>query len=143
MYKRQAFSCHKSLLFLVNFFQDDTLDAPCKALSISDLIVFRVEQTATLKMIKTLVFRELRAAPQPKSKASIHNRGDAYTIRPPSLTTSEQVTSTISARHPPPHQSQLHTPHPTIATTSEPATSTASDYRNHAPTAVLRSSGSM
>ena len=72
-----AFSFHNSLLFLVNFFQDDTLGAPCKALSISGLTVFRVEQTATLKMIKTIVFRELRAAPQPKSKASIHNRGDA------------------------------------------------------------------
>ena len=103
-----AFSFHKSLLFLVNFFQDDTLGAPCKALSISDLTVFRVEQTATLKMIKTLVFRELRAAPKPKSKAknaSIRNRGDAY------------GDAYLSARHPSPCLSQLLPPHPTIATT--------------------------
>lgn len=98
--------------------------APCKALNISDLTVFRVEQTATLKTIKTLVFRELRAAPKSKSKAknaSIRNRGDAYgdayIIRTPSPTTSEQVTSTISDRPSLPHQSQLHPPHPTIATT--------------------------
>lgn len=87
---------------MVNFFQDDTLGAPRKVLSISDLTVFRVEQTATLKIIKTLVFRELRAAPQPKSKASIRNRGYAY----------------LSARHPPPRQSKLHLPYPT-------------DHRNH------------
>lgn len=85
--------------------------APCKALNISDLTVFRVEQTATLKTIKTLVFRELRVAPQPKSKVSIYNRGYAY----------------ISDRNHSPCQSQLHPPHPTIATTSEQVTSTISD----------------
>lgn len=69
-------------------------------------------------MIKTLVFRELRAAP------------GKQTIRTPSPTTSEQVTSTISDRPSQPHQSQLQPPHPT-------------DHRNQAPTAVLRSSGSM
>lgn len=86
---------------MVNFFQDDTLGAPYKALSISDLTVFRVEQTATLKMIKMLAFRELRAAPKSKSKASIRNRGYAY----------------LSDRNHSPCQSQLHPPHPTIATT--------------------------
>ena len=85
----------------------------------NQIAIFRVEQTATLKMIKTLVSRELRAAP------------GKQTIRTPSPTTSEQVTSTISDRPSQPHHSQLHPPHPTIATSSEPATSTASDHRNH------------
>ena len=38
-----AFSFHKSLLFLVNFFQDDTLGATYKFLKITILAVFRVD----------------------------------------------------------------------------------------------------
>ncbi len=47
-----AFSFHKSLLFLVNFFQDDTGCATRISLIISDLGIFRVVKTITLILVK-------------------------------------------------------------------------------------------
>ena len=63
------------------------------------------------------------------------------------LKTRQYVTAeTLTYLHAIPHHvraSYIYHIRPTIATTSEPATYTASDHRNHAPTAVLQSSGSM
>ena len=50
MHRPIAFSFHKSLLFLVNFFQDDTLGAARKALMLSKIVTFRVAKTPTLKV---------------------------------------------------------------------------------------------
>ena len=57
-----AFSFHKSLLFLVNFFQDDTLGVTRNWLCISILGDFRVVKIPTLKMVKCLLFSYLQVA---------------------------------------------------------------------------------
>ena len=57
-----AFSFHKSLLFLVNFFQDDTWGAARKSLIITALAVFRVVKIPTLKMPNSLLLSGLQVA---------------------------------------------------------------------------------
>ena len=57
-----VFSFHKSLLFLVNFFQDDTRGAARKLLIITALGIFRVAKTPTLKMPKLLLPSGLQVA---------------------------------------------------------------------------------
>ena len=57
-----SFRFHISLLFLVNFFQDDTLGAAHKLLIITALAVFRVVKIPTLKMPKYLLLSGLRVA---------------------------------------------------------------------------------
>ena len=59
-----AFSFHKSILFLVNFFQDDTLCATRILLDISDLGIFRVVKTTTLISAKQLIHSNLQVALQ-------------------------------------------------------------------------------
>ena len=49
-----AFSFHKSLLFLVNFFQDDTLGMERNHMAIKRLTIFRVCISITLKMVNYL-----------------------------------------------------------------------------------------
>lgn len=80
-------------------------------------------------MVKSLVFRELHAAPK-------NQKVKRQYITAETLTYPTDIPHHIRA-------SYIYHIRPTIATMSEPATSTASDHRNHAPTAVLRSSGSM
>ena len=57
-----SFSFHKSLLFFVNFFQDDTRGAARKLLIIIALAVFRVVKIPTLKMPKRLLLSGLQVA---------------------------------------------------------------------------------
>jgi len=57
-----AFSFHKSLLFWVNFFQDDIWGAVRKSLIITALAVFRVVKIPTLKMPKSLLLSGLQVA---------------------------------------------------------------------------------
>ena len=57
-----SFRFHKSLLFLVNFFQDDTRGATRKLLIITALGIFRVAKTPTLKMPKLLLPSGLQVA---------------------------------------------------------------------------------
>ena len=49
------------LLFLVNFFQDDTLGVEHKSLYYNQLTIFRVTGIATLKMVKSVIFTRLRS----------------------------------------------------------------------------------
>ena len=49
-----AFSFHTSLLFLVNFFQDDTLGMEHNHMAIKRLTIFRVVDMQTLKMVNYL-----------------------------------------------------------------------------------------
>lgn len=53
----------KKLLFLVNFFQDDTLGVERKSLYYNQLTIFRVSKTATLKMVKSVIYTRLRSTP--------------------------------------------------------------------------------
>ena len=57
-----SFRFHKSLLFLVNFFHDDTRGAVRKLLIITALGIFRVANIPTLKMPKHLLLRDLQVA---------------------------------------------------------------------------------
>ena len=57
-----AFSFHKSLLFWVNFFQDDTLGVTRNWLCVSVLGDFRVVEIQTLKIVKCLLLSYLRVA---------------------------------------------------------------------------------
>lgn len=47
-----AFGFHKSLLFFVNFFQDDTFCVVRKSQSTRDLAIFRVAVSITLNLAK-------------------------------------------------------------------------------------------
>ena len=53
-----AFSFHKSLLFLVNFFQDDTWGVARNNLVFSALSIFRVEGSVTLKMLNLFIVNQ-------------------------------------------------------------------------------------
>ena len=57
-----SFRFHKSLLFFVNFFQDDTRGAARKLLIIIALTVFRVVKIPTLKMPNYLLISGLLVA---------------------------------------------------------------------------------
>ena len=57
-----SFRFHKSLLFLVNFFQDDTRGAARKLLIITALTVFRVVKIPTLEIPKRLLLSGLQVA---------------------------------------------------------------------------------
>ena len=59
-----AFSFHKSLLFSVNFFQDDTWGVEHKSLFYNELAVFRVSKTSTLKTAYYLIANDLRTTPK-------------------------------------------------------------------------------
>ena len=57
-----SFRFHKSLLFLVNFFQDDIWGAVRKSLIITALAVFGIVKIPTLKTPKPLLLSGLQVA---------------------------------------------------------------------------------
>ena len=54
---------------MVNFFQDDTLGVEHKLLYYNQLTIFRVVTSATLKMVKSVIFTRLRST-QSKREAN-------------------------------------------------------------------------
>ena len=62
-YRPIAFSFHKSLLFLVIFFQDDTFAVVRNRLCISEITKIRVADTATLILFNLLIHIKLRGTP--------------------------------------------------------------------------------
>lgn len=53
----------KKLLYLVNYFQDDTFGVEHKSLYYNQLTIFRVTGIATLKMVKSVIYTRLRSTP--------------------------------------------------------------------------------